>query len=71
MPCLIIDGHVLTQSVSIMEYLEETRPEIPLMPKDPYQRSLVFASKNKTQKQKNKKTKTKTATIHQMKRSVP
>lgn len=31
----------MAQSNAIMEYLEETRPEKPLLPKDPYQRSLV------------------------------
>ncbi|RUS21997.1 hypothetical protein BC937DRAFT_90717 [Endogone sp. FLAS-F59071] len=40
-PTLIIDGHVLTQSTSILEYLEETRPERPLLPKDPFKRSQV------------------------------
>ncbi len=43
-PTLEIDGHVLSQSVAIIEYLEETRrgPEYtPLLPADPYQRALV------------------------------
>ncbi|DBA03612.1 TPA: LOW QUALITY PROTEIN: hypothetical protein N0F65_006791 [Lagenidium giganteum] len=40
-PTLAIDGHVLNQSTAIIEYLEETRPEKPLLPKDPYQRALV------------------------------
>ncbi|CAG8516298.1 glutathione S-transferase [Gigaspora rosea] len=40
-PTLIIDGNVLSQSVAILEYLEETRPEKPLLPKDPYKRALV------------------------------
>ncbi|CAG8518657.1 21911_t:CDS:2 [Gigaspora margarita] len=40
-PALKIDGIVLTQSVAIMEYLEETRPEKPLLPKDPHKRALV------------------------------
>ncbi|MDH3474153.1 MAG: glutathione S-transferase N-terminal domain-containing protein, partial [Rhodospirillales bacterium] len=29
------DGRVLTQSMAILEYLEETRPEPPLLPEDP------------------------------------
>jgi maleylpyruvate isomerase len=41
------DGRVLTQSMAILEYLEETRPEPPLLPKDPSARarvrSLAFA----------------------------
>jgi len=38
-PTLIIDGHTLCQSVAIMEYLEETRPNPPLLPKDPLLRA--------------------------------
>jgi len=41
------DGRVLTQSMAILEYLEETRPEPPLLPEDPPARarvrSLAFA----------------------------
>eukprot|EP01083_Nonionella_stella_P126790 384008_1 len=40
-PALVIDGHTLNQSMSIIEYLDETRPEPPLMPKDPHSRSIV------------------------------
>jgi len=40
-PTLIIDGNALAQSLAILEYLEETRPEIPLLPKDPAQRAKV------------------------------
>ncbi|XP_019647977.1 PREDICTED: uncharacterized protein LOC109488220 isoform X2 [Branchiostoma belcheri] len=40
-PTLIIDGHKLTQSMAIMEYLEETRPDPPLLPKDPATRAKV------------------------------
>lgn len=40
-PTLLIDGKVLSQSVAIIEYLDETRPEPSLFPKDPHQRSLV------------------------------
>ncbi|XP_078593262.1 uncharacterized protein LOC144871567 isoform X2 [Branchiostoma floridae x Branchiostoma japonicum] len=40
-PTLIIDGHKLTQSMAILEYLEETRPDPPLLPKDPATRAKV------------------------------
>lgn len=40
-PTLLIDGHTLCQSVAICDYLEETRPEKPLLPKDPYLRAKV------------------------------
>jgi len=40
-PVLSIDGHHLCESVAIMEYLDETRPEIPLLPKDPHKRATV------------------------------
>ena len=38
-PALAIDGHLLTESVAIVEYLDETRPERPLRPADPYLRA--------------------------------
>jgi maleylpyruvate isomerase len=38
-PALEIDGTVLAQSVAILEYLEETRPEPALLPADPVQRA--------------------------------
>ncbi|TMW61287.1 hypothetical protein Poli38472_013750 [Pythium oligandrum] len=41
LPALIIDGHVLTQSASILEYLEETRPEKPLLSAEPLARARV------------------------------
>lgn len=31
-PALVIDGHVLTQSLAIIDYLDSTRPEPPLLP---------------------------------------
>jgi len=34
-PCLEIDGLKLTQSLAIAVYLDQTRPEPPLMPRDP------------------------------------
>ncbi len=42
-PALAIDGLTLTQSLSILEYLEETRPEPPLLPADPAGRARVRA----------------------------
>lgn len=38
-PALAIDGHLLTESVAIVEYLDETRPERPLRPADPVMRA--------------------------------
>lgn len=35
------DGTVLTQSLAIIEYLEETHPHPPLLPKDPADKALV------------------------------
>jgi maleylpyruvate isomerase len=41
---LLIDGpNVLTQSLAIIEYLEETNPEPSLLPKDPLERARVRA----------------------------
>jgi maleylacetoacetate isomerase len=40
-PALEIDGHILTQSLAIIEYLEETRPGRPLLPADPADRARV------------------------------
>ncbi|KAF9188355.1 Glutathione S-transferase zeta-1 [Haplosporangium sp. Z 767] len=37
------DGEVLIESVAILEYLDETRPENPLLPKDPVDRAMVRA----------------------------
>ncbi len=42
-PTLVDDGHALGQSLAIMEYLEETRPEPPLMPHDALGRARVRA----------------------------
>jgi maleylacetoacetate isomerase len=40
-PTLEIDGQVLTQSLAIIEYLAETRPEAGIMPADPADRHYV------------------------------
>jgi len=40
-PCLEIDGLVLTQSVAIMEYLADSFPDAGIMPKDPKTRVKV------------------------------
>merc|ERR1719378_1940295 len=38
-PTLVIDDVKLTQSMSIIEYLDETRPQAPLLPKNPFKKS--------------------------------
>jgi maleylacetoacetate isomerase len=39
-PMLVLDdGRVLTESVAIIEWLDETTPDPPLLPKDPWQRA--------------------------------
>ena len=42
-PTLVDDEAVLTQTLAILEYLEETHPEPPLLPKDPEGRARVRA----------------------------
>src|SRR5439155_10469159 len=43
-PTLVDDaGTVLTQSLAIIEWLDETRPDPPLLPKDPLRRAKVRA----------------------------
>ncbi len=43
-PALVLDsGEVLTQSLAILEYQEETHPEPPLLPRDPVGRARVRA----------------------------
>ncbi|KAA5804652.1 maleylacetoacetate isomerase [Alkalicaulis satelles] len=42
-PALEADGRILTQSPAIIEWIEETWPERPLLPADPYQRARVRA----------------------------
>lgn len=38
-PALVHDGHTITQSLAIIEYLNEIAPEPPLLPKDVYGRA--------------------------------
>jgi maleylacetoacetate isomerase len=42
-PTLVDDGQALTQSLAIIEYLEETHPEPPLLPRNPWDRAQVRA----------------------------
>jgi maleylpyruvate isomerase len=42
-PALEADGHVLTQSLAIIEWLEETHPAPALLPRDPFDRAHVRA----------------------------
>ena len=42
-PCLVDDGRVFTQSMAIMEYLDETHPTPALLPADPAGRARVRA----------------------------
>ena len=42
-PALVDEGHTLTQSLAIIEYLEETHPEPSLLPKDAVGRARVRA----------------------------
>jgi len=40
-PALEVDGRVLTQSLAILEWLDETVPEPALLPADPFDRAVV------------------------------
>ncbi|WBQ11174.1 maleylacetoacetate isomerase [Hyphomonadaceae bacterium ML37] len=42
-PALEADGRILTQSPAIIEWIEETWPERPLLPADPHERARVRA----------------------------
>lgn len=41
LPALEVDGRTLTQSLAILDWLDETVPEPPLLPADPFDRALV------------------------------
>ena len=43
MPTLDVDGRLFAQSTAILEYLEETYPDPPLLPADPVERGQVRA----------------------------
>jgi len=40
-PVIVHDGRVLYESLVINEFLEDSHPEVPLFPEDPYQRALA------------------------------
>lgn len=40
-PSLTTKGKVLHQSLAIIDYLDETYPEVPLLPKDPFTKALL------------------------------
>jgi maleylacetoacetate isomerase len=42
-PALVDDGHVLTQSLAIIEYLEELHPQPPLLGRSPLERAHIRA----------------------------
>ena len=41
LPTLLTDGQALSQSLAIMEFLEETHPQPPLLPREPVERARV------------------------------
>ena len=43
LPALIDEGSLLTQSLAIIEYLDETHPAVPMLPKTPLERARVRA----------------------------
>lgn len=42
-PALVHEGHTITQSLAIIEYLDEVHPQPPLLPRDPTDRAKVRA----------------------------
>ena len=42
-PALIDDGQLLTQSIAIIEYLDEIHPAVPMLPRTPLERARVRA----------------------------
>ncbi len=46
-PCLVTDQGPLTETTAILDYLEDTCPEVPLRPADPYERA-KFSEINKS-----------------------
>jgi len=42
-PSLVVDGRVLTESLAILHFLDETHPAPPLLPADPFLRARVRA----------------------------
>jgi maleylacetoacetate isomerase len=42
-PALEIDGHVITQSMAMVDYLDRTYPDPPLFPRDPFARAKVMS----------------------------
>ena len=42
-PCLDVNGHIINQSLAIIEYLDETFPQNPLLPSEPLKKAQVRA----------------------------